>query len=121
MKVNDILNEGRGGLSRVDYTTISGIDTDKLHELLSYFEKASLLDLPKSEYIHLVKDYGFKYDPGKHDIEEYFDEIWEEVENELERRSDFHEDENFDDLRDYEEEDRQAAWQDKYDMYKNEY
>jgi hypothetical protein len=72
-------------------------------------------DEPFKKYLHQL---GFI--PTDFYNADYVDNIMMAIEDELTERSPDDE-ENWDDYRDYDEEDRMAAWEERYHMYKNEY
>lgn len=60
--------------------------------------------------------------PSDEFVDEYLDEVWEEIEYQVEVRQEADDEQMYgDDLRDYDEEDRQSAWNDRYQAFKNEY
>lgn len=114
------------GVSSGDSTTIRGMEQDTLAKLYDVLMRDEEQLLGSVKFARYLQKLGFVFNTAPsapYISSEYVDGLLSTVTDELEFRDDGQDDQytDMDDLRDFDEEDRQAAWNDRYQAFKNEY
>jgi hypothetical protein len=118
MKLNDILKE-RQTLSRADWNVIGRMSPEQLDDFMNYLENGDF-DYDNPDYLEEYRDRLLKlgFAVPKIMSDDYMFAISDAIQHEIDMRE---VEDEFDQYRDYDEEDRAAAWDDRYQAFRNEY
>jgi hypothetical protein len=121
MKLDEILKEAMSDITREHRLALGGLGSDDLVKLNHMFDRHS--DRDGNLEVEVLQQALGKFTMTKYPADEqYLHDVWGEIQDELDMREDeIHDMGDQYDQRDYDAEDEAAAFNDRYQQFKNEY